>query len=139
MPTEYENHLPSRLSREQEDARRARVVPVDVPGDAFATLVAERVRMIFVVLPSGALVAAPRRRRGENISHAVLAAGGPVLAAGEFQMDFGGTTMEVSELDNMSGHYRPSSDALAIARTAFEAAGISVRPGAVTPYDWEAP
>ena len=95
--------------------------------------------MIFVLLPGGGLVAAPRQQRGEHISHPVLANGGTVLAAGEFQTDFDGSAIVVSELDNMSGHYQPSSATLALARTAFEAAGINVRPDGVRPYDWEAP
>ena len=95
--------------------------------------------MIFVLLPGGGLVAAPRQQRGEHISHAVLANSGPVLGAGEFQMDFDGSAMVVSELNNMSGHYQPGAEALALAKAAFEAAGIDVRPAGIRPYDWEAP
>ncbi|WP_420439788.1 hypothetical protein [Candidatus Poriferisodalis sp.] len=95
--------------------------------------------MIFVLLPGGGLVAARRQQRGEHISHAVLAPGGPVLAAGEFRMDFDGSAMVVSELNDMSGHYRPGADALALAKETFEAAGIDVRPSGVTSYDWETP
>ena len=94
--------------------------------------------MIFVLLPGGGLVAAPRQQRGEHISHAVLAHGRPVLAAGEFQMDFDDSAMVVSELNDMSGHYRPAADALALATAGFKAAGIDVRPDGVTSYDWEA-
>ncbi len=94
--------------------------------------------MIFVVLTDGRLVAAPRRQHGENISHAVLANGGPVLAAGEFSVEFHGSEIVVSALNDMSGHYRPGADGLAIAQETFETAEISVRSEAVTSYDWEA-
>ena len=95
--------------------------------------------MIFVVLTGGGLVAAPQLQRYRHISHAVLASGAPVLAAGEFAVEYDGTTMIVSALNNMSGHYRPETGTLAVAAAAFERAGISVRPGAITSYDWEAP
>ena len=92
--------------------------------------------MIFVVLTEGGLVVAPRQQRLENISHAVLAERRPVLAAGEFEVEFEGRTMVVSALNNMSGHYQPAADSLEVAQEAFEAVGIYVRPGAVTPYDF---
>ena len=102
--------------------------------------------MIFVVLTGGGLVAAPRLQRYRHISHTVLASGVPVLAAGEFAVEHDGTTMIVSALNNMSGHYQnmsghyqPGTGALAVAAEAFEAAGIRVLPDAVTPYDFGAP
>ena len=67
-----------------------------------------------------------------------LANGGPVLAAGEFSVEFQGSEIVVSALNDMSGHYRPGADALAIAQETFETAGILVRSEAVTSYDWEA-
>ena len=139
MPRLFHNLLPSRLSQELEAARRVLVDPFMIPSDAFDALAAQGAQMIYVVLPDCRLVAAPRSQRGEFISHAVLATGGPVLAAGEFQMNIDDTAMAVSKLDNMSGHYQPGSATLALARTAFEAAGIDVRPDGLRPYDWEAP
>ena len=94
--------------------------------------------MIFVVLIDGSLVAAPRRHHDENISHAVLSGGDPVLAASEFSAELHGSVIVVTELNDMSGHYRPGADGLAAAQDAFEAAGISIRPGAIKSYDWEA-
>lgn len=95
--------------------------------------------MIFVVLVNGALLAAPRRHHDEDISHAVLADGGPVLAAGEFDAEIIGPQLFVSSLNNLSGHYRPTADSLTVARRAFETAGITVRCDAITSDDWEAP
>ena len=94
--------------------------------------------MIFVVSLDGSLVAAPRRQRNEDISHTVLSGGGPVLAAGEFSVAFRGSEIVVSALNDMSGHYKPGTDGLAVAQDAFEAAGISILADAVTSYDWEA-
>ena len=139
MSPSYHNRDPAQYQREQEAARRAQVAPVEVPSDAFDAFAAVGTRMIFVVSGEGKLVVARRRQRGEHISHAVLAGGGSVLAAGEFEVGFDGSSKVVSELNNMSGHYRPSADSLAVAAEAFEAAGIRVLPDAVTPYDFGAP
>ncbi|MDE0497115.1 MAG: hypothetical protein OXH86_07165 [Acidimicrobiaceae bacterium] len=139
MPRLHHNHLPTGLSQEQAAARRADVVPVEIPSAVFEALAAARVRMIFVVPVNGALLAAPRRHHEEDISHAVLADGDPVLAADEFDAEIIGPQFFVSSLNNMSGHYQPSADGLAIAHRAFETAGISVRPDAINSYDWEAP
>ncbi len=95
--------------------------------------------MIFVVSTDNKLVAAPRRQLDEDISHAVLANGDPVLAAGEFDVEVGGSAIVVSALNDMSGHYQPGAGGLAIAQEALEAAGIGIRPDAVTSYDWESP
>lgn len=138
MPPLYYNHDLPGLRREQDDAQRAGVDPVKIPSDEFSALAATGVRMIFVISPDGQLVAAPRRHRGEYITHAVLADGGPVLAAGEFDVEFEGASMVVSWLDNMSGHYRPDADSLVVAVEAFEAAEICVRPDAVLRLDFDA-
>ena len=76
--------------------------------------------------------------RRENISHAVLAGGEPVQAAGEFEAVAEGESVVVAALDNMSGPYRTDEGSLSLAREAFEARGVPVRPGGVRPYDWEA-
>lgn len=138
MSPPYYNDDPTRLGQELQAARRAGVVPVEVSSSAFTVLAATGVRMIFVVLLDGSLVAAPRRQRNEDISHTVLSGGGPVLAAGEFSVGFRGSEIVVSALNDMSGHYQPGTDGLAVAQEAFEAAGISILPDAVTSYDWEA-
>ena len=131
------NRLPERLSDEQEAARRAEVMPVDVPGPAFDALATEGERMIFVVV-DGRLVVSRRRAMGENITHAVLADGGPVEAAGEFEVAGECETVVVTALNNMSGHYRPDASSLSMARDAFETRGVPVRPGCLRPYDWGA-
>ena len=74
----FYNLLPERLPDEQEAARRAGVVPVEVPGPAFDVLATEGERMVFVVAERLLLVS----KRQVNITHAVLADGRPVEAAG---------------------------------------------------------
>ena len=135
MSDMFYNLLPERLPHEREAARRAGVVPVEAPGPLFEALAAEGGRMIFVVV-DGQLLASKRRVMSENITHAVLADGGPVEAAGEFEVAREGERVVVTALDNMSGHYRPDAGSLSVAKEAFETRGVPVRPGCVRAYDW---
>ena len=94
--------------------------------------------MIYVVAGGQPLVS--KRQVGvEHVSHAVLAGGGPVQAAGEFEIVAEDGVPVVSALNNMSGHYRPAAASLEVAQQAFEAAGTRIRSGAVHRYDFEAP
>ena len=104
----------------------------------FDWLVAEAERMIYVVA-GGRLLASKRWAMAEQITHAVLADGGPVHAAGEFEVIELGGVKVVAALNNMSGHYRPGSDSLDVAREAFEARELRVLPDGVEQYDWGAP
>ena len=104
----------------------------------FDSLAAEAERMIYVVA-GGWLLASKRLAMGEYITHAVLADGGPVQAAGEFEvMEHEGAKV-VTALNNVSGHYRPGSESLDVAREAFEARGLRVLRAGVEQYDWRAP
>ncbi len=94
--------------------------------------------MIYVVAGRRLLVS--KRQMGvEHISHAMLADGGPVQAAGEFEIAAEHGELVVSALNNMSGHYQPAAASLKVAREAFEAAGIRIRSGAVRSYHFGAP
>lgn len=137
MSSTYYNRSPAQLEQESEAARQVGVAPVEVPSTAFEALAAEGDRMIYVVV-SGRLLASKRQVGFEHISHAVLADGGSVQAAGEFEVEAGQRGLVVSALNNMSGHYRPAAASLDVARQAFEAAGIPVRSEAVHSYPWEA-
>ena len=111
------------------------MVPAEVPGPAFDALATEGERLIYVVV-GGRLVVSKRRAMGENITHAALADGGPVQAAGEFEVGEEGETIVVTALNNMSGRYRPDANSLSVAKEAFETRGVSIRPGSIRPYDW---
>ena len=111
---------------------------MEIPSTAFDVLAAEGDKMIYVVT-TGQLLASRRQVGIEHISHAVLAGGGPVQAAGEFEVVAEDGALVVSALNNMSGHYRPSTESLEIAQQAFQAAGIRVRSGAIHSYDFGTP
>ena len=121
-----------------EAARRAGVAAVEVPSAAFDWLAAEGERMIYVVAGDRLLVS-KRHVMGEHISHAVLADGGHVHAAGEFEMVEFGDVKVVTLLNNMSGHYRPGRESLDVAMEAFDERGLRVLADGVEQYDWHTP
>ena len=137
MSRTYHNRYPRALAQEMEAARRVGAAPVEVPSDAFDALIAEEDRMIYVVA-GGRLLVSKRLVLGEHISHAVIADGEPVQAAGEFEVVEEQEATVVSILNNMSGHYRPAGASLTAAQEAFEAAGLRIRPGGVHGYDLQA-
>ena len=85
-------------------------------------MAAEGERTIYVVAGDRLLVS-KRHVIGEHISHAVLADGGHVQAAGEFEVVEFGDIKVVTSLNDMSGHYRPGRESLDVAMEAFESAG----------------
>lgn len=91
--------------------------------------------MIYVLV-GDRLLASKRQVLAEHITHAVLAGGRPVQAAGEFSVEWRYGNTIVARLNNMSGHYRPASGSLAVAQAAFESRGLTVRPDGVQDYDW---
>ena len=134
MPPSYYNRMPSQLQGEMEAARRVGLRPIEIPGREFDSLAAEGVRLIYVVA-SGRLLVSKRQVGVEHITHAVLADGGPVQAAGELEIRAEHGSFVVSALNNISGHYRPAEASLEIARTAFESAGIHIPLQALRGYD----
>ena len=107
-------------------------------SNAFEALPADVVIMIYVVV-GNRLLFSTRESRSEDITHAAIASGRPVQAAGEFEFERDRGTITVSMLNNMSGHYRPAASSLAVAREAFETRGFPVRPDNVRHHDWRAP
>lgn len=135
MLDSYHNRYPGQLATEMDAARRVGFVPVEVPGPRFDALAAEGQTMVYVVVGDRLLVS-KRQVLGEHITHAVLAGGRPVQAAGEFDVEWRQDGAIVARLNNMSGHYRPASGSLAVAQEAFEALGVPVRRKGMQDYDW---
>ena len=138
MALSYYNLDPSTLAQELVGAHRAGVAAIEVPSAEFDWLAAEGERMIYV-LAGDRLLVSKRHVMGEHISHAVLADGGLVQAAGEFEVIEFGNVKVVTSLNNMSGHYRPGSESLDVAMEAFEERGLRVLPDGVEQYDWHTP
>lgn len=135
MLDSYHNRYPDQLATELDAARRVGFVPVEVPGSAFDAVSGEGVTMIYVVVGDRLLVS-QRRLMDEHISHAVLAGGKPVQAAGEVKVRRQRDTLVVTALNNASGHYQPEAASLAVAQEAFESRGVAIRPDGVRHYDW---
>lgn len=134
MSPSYYNRMPLQLQAELEAASRVGLTPVEIPSREFDSLAAEGVPMIYVVA-GGRLLVSRRQIGREHITHAALAEGGPVQAAGEFEIGNERGSLVVSMLNNLSGHYRPSKASLEVARTAFESVGINIPVRAVRGYD----
>ncbi len=131
----YHNRSPDQLAAELDAARRVGFAPVEVPGPQFDALVAEGQPMIYVLVGDRLLVS-KRQILSEYITHAVLAGGEPVQAAGEFDVLLQPGGAVVRSLNNMSGHYWPAGASLAVAQAAFKTRGLPVRADGVQHYDW---
>ena len=114
MLDSYHNRSPGLLAAELDAAQRVGFAPVEVPGRQFDALAAEGQTMIYVLVGDRLLVS-KRQVWGGHITHAVLAGGEPVQAAGEFDVLWQPGGAVVTRLNNMSGHYRPASASLAVA------------------------
>ena len=119
-------------------SHRTGVAAIEVPSAEFDWLAAEGERMIYVLV-GDRLLASKRHVMGEHTTHAVLAGGGPVQAAGEFEVIEFGDVKVVTVLNNMSGHYRPGRESLDVAMEAFKKRGWRVLPDGVEQYDWRTP
>ncbi|KVT75692.1 hypothetical protein WT25_02040 [Burkholderia territorii] len=89
-----------------------------IPNEQLATM--SQRRLAYVVTQDGSLVVG---RNNINQGHIDLAAGQPVLAAGEFGVHAG----QLKFIDNFSGHYRPNGiEAQRAAEQAFRSLGFNV-------------
>jgi hypothetical protein len=117
------NQLPDRLQGELEVARRLGVNPIRGVGPEFDRIVNEG-PVKWAVTAEGELVVIPKYVNQTEIPHSVLTNGGPVRAAGEANIAGEGGNYFGIDIDNHSGHFRPSPESLQIGREAFERWGI---------------
>lgn len=119
----FDNKMPGALAGELSAAERLGVT-VSRPGSSSFDAAISGGTVKWAVLEDGSLVVQPKFVGGHEISHAVLSRGAPVRAAGE--ADIAGSSSGYFGLDinNHSGHFRPSAESLQIGRDAFERAGI---------------
>jgi hypothetical protein len=119
----FNNTMPGRLQEEINIAATSGVKPLSVGEAGFDDVINEG-RIKWAVSANGELKIVPKMVTGEEISHAVIFRGAPVIAAGE--ADIAGALGEYILLDisNYSGHYLPSAQSLEIGIRAFAKAGI---------------
>ncbi|MEU4151220.1 DUF6531 domain-containing protein [Streptomyces sp. NPDC026659] len=119
----YENQLPGELRRELADAERLGVTPLRVGGAGFDEAINSGT-VKWAVDQNGELLVIPKHVDGIELKHPVLTRGGPVQSAGEAEIAGGDGSYFGMEINNNSGHYKPSLESLQTGKDAFERAGI---------------
>ncbi|MBH5132180.1 RHS domain-containing protein [Streptomyces sp. HB-N217] len=120
----YENTMPDQLAQELADAERLGVRPLRVGDGGFDEAVNSGT-VKWAVDEQGELVIIPKHVNGVELKHPVLTGGRPVQSAGEAEIAGEGGVYIGLDLNNNSGHYRPSIESLQIGKDAFERAGIA--------------
>ena len=119
----YHNQMPENLAQELADAARVGVVPTRAGASGFNDLVNDGT-IKWVVTETGELFVGPHTRFSQEISHAVLANGAPVRAAGEANISAHGRIRIGMDITHHSGHYQPSAESVEIGKEAFRRAGV---------------
>jgi RHS repeat-associated protein len=122
---EFPNQLPDELPKELERADALGVKPMS-PGDPGFEDMVNSGKVKWVVTTDGELKVIPHSLEGQGeIPHTAASRGEPVLAAGE--ADIAGTQGEFIglDIDNHSGHYKPSEESTQVGRDAFGSHGIT--------------
>jgi hypothetical protein len=124
-PEPFPNQLPNLLPEELAFAESLGVKPTTLGGAGFDETINEG-SIKFVVTEGGQLIIGPQEVAGQEISHAVLSGGQPVLTAGQATIAGPGPGGEYYGLaiSEHSGHFQPSPESLEIARAIFERFGI---------------
>jgi len=125
----FPNQQPETLPQEQELAQRLGVRPTE-PSDPGFNEVANSGSIKWAVTEEGQLLTIPHTVEGQEISHAVITGGKPVIAAGEANVAVSGRIRFGTEITTRSGHFLHGADegtnasVLEIGRTAFRKFGI---------------
>ncbi|MFJ3100059.1 hypothetical protein [Streptomyces sp. NPDC086835] len=117
--------MPDELAGELADAERLGVKPLRVGDDGFDEVINSGT-VKWAVTMDGDLVIIPKHVGGVELKHPVLTNGDPVRAAGEAEIAGGNGSYFGMEVNNKSGHYKPSLESLEVGKEAFERAGIQV-------------
>ncbi|MEQ1568825.1 MAG: RHS repeat-associated core domain-containing protein, partial [Myxococcota bacterium] len=120
----YPNQLPERLAEEMATAERVGAVAV-APGTPAFLEATDQGLVKFVVTADEKLLISPYSVGGEEISHAVLSGGEPVLTAGQADIASGGGQFFGIDIVEHSGHFLPSAESLDIAKALFAKYGIT--------------
>ena len=123
----FTNQYPDQLEEELETAEEAGVTPMEVGASGFDNAIEIDAGQIkWVVTTEGKLLIVPKIVNGQEISHAVINRGRPVIAAGEASIIGSDGVYILLEISNRSGHYRPSKESVEIGKEAFKASGVNV-------------
>jgi len=120
----FHNALTDRLQEELALAADLGVAPLRVGDPGFDQVIIGGT-IKWAVTVEGELLIVPKYVKGEELAHAVLTNGGPVLAAGEAEIAITDGQYVVIEINNYSGHYHPDRASLRLGEQAFEVRGIA--------------
>jgi RHS repeat-associated protein len=120
----YLNQLPERLAEETAEMARVGAAPIQAGTPEFEAAVNQGT-IKWVVTESGELLITPAFVGDVEISHAALAGGKPVLAAGQADIAAGGGQYVGIGITEHSGHYKPPPESLEIGKQAFARWGIT--------------
>lgn len=117
------NQLPGNLDDELDLAKNLGVHPIKAGTPQFDQIVNEGTIKWAVTLQRE-LVIIPKYVASYEIAHTVLTNGQPVLAAGQAEITGAAGMYWGLEINNHSGHFRPSLASLEIGKELFEKLGI---------------
>jgi hypothetical protein len=120
----FPNTKPESLTQELDTAQRVGATPLQVGDPGFDAAINSGERVKWAVTLDGELYVIPEYVKGEEISHAVLTGGDPVLGAGRANIAGSDGQYILLEIDHYSGHYIPDACCEAIGKAAFEKNGI---------------
>jgi RHS repeat-associated protein len=126
----FQNQLPERLGCELDAADKLGVNPVTACATKKFDDIVNSGRIKWAVTKEGDLRVIPHTVQGQELSHAVISRGKPVLAAGEADIAGDKNTGYFGlEINRYSGHFVPDKKSLKIGIEAFEKIGINFAGG----------
>jgi len=109
----FTNELPDELADELAEARRLGVEPCDLSDlNKFDDMLANTDEIKWALLDDGTFVAMPKTVNGTELKHTVLSNGEDVISAGEGFIVGSRDTGYWGDLNNNSGHYKPSPESV---------------------------
>ncbi len=116
----FPNQMADKLSTELSTATRLKVSPMKVGSPDFDNIINGGEGVKWAVTSSGELLVIPKYVNGTEIAYSVITAGEGVLAAGEAEIA-GSRKLGyiILNLNNHSGHFKPSDASLEVGRRAF--------------------
>lgn len=119
----FRNHVPDALQAELAIARSVEMKPLKVGDRGFDDAINSGT-IKWAVDTNGVLKIVPEFVGEAEMKHSVITDGEPVIAAGEADIIGRNGQYRIININNHSGHYRPSNASLQIGIDAFADAGI---------------
>ncbi len=125
LSEEFPNRAREEYPRELAEAQAQGIVPVSADSEEFEILASVGSPIKWVVTTDGHLLIIPKEFGSSEVTHAVAASGGSVIAAGEASIYESGGVIEGLYINRWSGHYEPSAESLDIGVSKFGEYGIT--------------